>query len=503
MKKFVALGLAVIMLMALFTACDSGAGKSGPVKDTLTVVSSGKGNNFDPLTNYESDWFVLEQIFDKLFRIDTNGKIVSHVAESWTESEDGMTLSIKLREDIKFHDGTKLNAEAVAYSFEVSHAEPLNAWLADLVPGWEVTGEYTINVFKGHSYTPIYESLLARPHIVSPTAYAADPAAFAKKPVGSGAYKFLSFGSDDVVTLEANADYFLGAPGFKNLVIRPAMESATSVIALQNGEVDLVVDLTSNQVPVANAIENIKVVEQTGWAQTMMIMAGEPFTGNRALRQAIAHAVDPKKAAVLDERPNATIATDLFTTRMLGPYSGQVPILDYNTDKVEALLKEADYVAGTVIPIRVTQNFAALAQSVQADLEAVGITAKIEQVDEPTYNNFFTDGNFGLSFWQYGNDQSSTEDLLTYFTSTNFYGAYMEASPEYDAFVAQFGDFPTAEARMEVMKGALAQQVDFANMVPLYESVFNFAYRSDLLDNVNPWFAPTYHYYLGEIQPKK
>jgi len=504
MKKLFALALAALMLCGLLAGCGASAdpGKSEAVDfgDTLTVVMNSTGSNFDPLTSYDSDWQVCYQIYDTLFRIDDDGNPAPHVAESWEESTDGTKLTIHLRKDIKFHDGTPLNAEAVIFAFTTSHDVELNAWLNDLIPEWKAIDEYTVELTKGQPYTPIYYSLMARPHLVSPTAYQADPVAFAQNPVGSGAYKFVSKGSDDVVHLVANEDYFLGAPYFKNLVMRPPMESATSVIALQNGEIDLVVNLTPNQVSVAKGIPEITVSQKTGWSQTMVIMAGEPFTNNRALRQAVAHAIDPQKAAILNEQPDAAVATDLFSAKELGVYAGLVSPLGYDPSKVPALLAEANYTKDIVIPIRATQQHAALAQSVQADLQAVGITAEIQQVDESTYNNFFTSGEFGLSFWEYGNDQSSAEDLLTYFTSTNFYGRYMEASPEYDALVAQFGSFPTDEARKDVMKQALELQVQFANMVPLYESTFNFAYRTGLT-GLNPWSASTYRFFLGDLKP--
>ena len=507
MKRPLAIALAALMLCSLLAGCaasnpDGSANGGGAVDfgDTLTVVTYMQGTNFDPLTTYDSDWLVCGQIYDTLFRMDENGNVMPHVAESWEESPDGMKLTIKLREGIKFHDGTPLNAEAVIFSFDTSHGVELNAWLNDLVPEWKAIDEYTIEITKGQPYTPIYYSLLARPHIVSPTAYKADPVAFAQNPVGSGPYKFVSMGTDDVVKLVANDEYFLGKPYFENLEFRPPMESATSVIALQNGEVDIVLNLTPSQIPVAKSTSEITVMEQTGWAQTMILMSGEPFTGNRALRQAVAHAVDPQKAAILNEQPNAAIATDLFSAKEMGSYAGLVPPLGYDTSKVPALLEEAGYTSDIVIPIRVTQQFAALAQSVQADLQAAGITSEIIQVDENTHNTYYTSGEFGLSFWEYGNDQSSTEDLLTYFTSTNFYGRYMESSPEYDALVAQFGDFPTDEARKDVMKQALELQVVFANMVPLYESTFNFAYRTGLT-GFNPWSAATYRHYFGDIKP--
>lgn len=517
MKKIIAIGLVFLLLLGLVAACGGkekdpttpsnngstpdtnveGDDPSTDFGDTLTVVSSTKGNNFDPLTNYEADWIVCGQIYDTLFKLDEDGNPGSHVAESWEESDDGMTLTIKLREDIVFHDGTPLDANAVVFSFDVSHGVPANAWLDDLVPEWKALDDYTLEIKKGQPYTPIYYSLLARPQIVSPTAYQADPEAFAQNPVGSGPYKFVSFGSDDVVVLEANEDYFLGEPHFKNLKIRPVMESATSVIALQNGEVDIVLSLAPNQVPLAKELDGIVVEEHTGWAQTMLLMAGDELAGNRHLRQAIAHAVDPQKAAILNEQTNAKMATDLFTEKMLGSYAGLVDPLGYDVSKVEELLEKANYTSDLVIPIRVTQQHAALAQSVQADLQAVGISAEIQQIDEATYSNSLSDGSFGLSFWEYGNDQSSTEDLLTYFMSDNFYGAYMEATPEYDDYVSQFGSFPTEEERMEVMKSALELQVEFANMSPLYESVFNIAYREGL-SGFNPWSIASYHYYFGD-----
>ena len=130
MKRLTALLLALALVLGL-SACgggqDTGSGgdtpgvsstagtssASGSGKDTLVAMTERTVDSYDPFTVSQYDTVTLNQVFDTLFMWDAEGNVVGRLAESWTEEDDGLTITVKLHEGVKFHDGTDFNADAV------------------------------------------------------------------------------------------------------------------------------------------------------------------------------------------------------------------------------------------------------------------------------------------------------------------------------------------------------------------------------------------------------
>jgi ABC-type transport system substrate-binding protein len=456
---------------------------------------------FDPLANIDGvDKNAMHQIFDTLLRLDDQGQVIPCLADSWTESEDGKSVTFKLHQGVSFTDGTPFNADAVVFSFQTVMAGPLASNYTSYFGTVSKVDDYTVTIDKGSAYSAFYNALAEGPYIVSPTAYQADPAAFAKNPVGTGAYKFASQGSDGYVHLTANTGYFMGAPYFENLIIRTPLDASTAVVALQNKEVDIAINLTPNQLPVVEQDPSLKAEISPGWSVKMMSMEGAPFTDNEKLRQAITYAINPDNARVYNNEPDAPLATDLFASKVMGDYAGLVPIHGYDADKAKQLLADSGYDTTQPIPIVIGPDGVAIAQSMQADLAAIGLTANIQQLDQNAYYSAMDDGTTGLSVTDFGTDQSSCEDLLSFYTSTGYYGKFSESSDEFDNIMEQLKSLYNEADRKPLVKQALTLEQNFANFYPLYESTFNFVHQADLT-GFNPMSGPTYVYYLGDVKP--
>lgn len=156
---------------------------------------------------------ILQFIYDPLLRKDpSTGAIVPGLAESFEASEDGLTLTLHLREGVTFHDGTPLNAEAVRFSFErisdPALASPYAATIVGPVASIETPDDYTVVITLNEPYAPYLDSLTqAALAPVSPAAVEQYGADFGLNPVGTGPFRLVSNVPDEEVVLERNPDY--------------------------------------------------------------------------------------------------------------------------------------------------------------------------------------------------------------------------------------------------------------------------------------------------------
>ena len=257
-----------------------------PVVTALTFAES-----FDPHTANEFDRMVVNSVLDTLFMYDENGDPAPCLAESWTE--DGLDITVTLRQGVKFHDGADFNADAVLKNYEYELAGEYGTLFPTYVANITKVDDYTVVITKATTYASVLDYCCSYFYMVSPAAYDADPEGFAVHPVGTGAYVFdHKDEATGYVYLTANEDYFQGAPAFKNLEVH------TALIAMENGELDLY--LTPSNADFEIALENdaLKTGTTTGWTQMTLVTFGEPYISDPNLRKAIMYAVNAENAAI-------------------------------------------------------------------------------------------------------------------------------------------------------------------------------------------------------------
>src|SRR6185503_8118786 len=198
---------------------------------------------------------VTAEIFETLVgTANDSTDVVPGLAESWTTSNDGLVWTFKLRRNVRFHDGTPLDAAAVKFTFDrvIDPAHPhaksgkwsfVAGYLAS-VKSVEVVDPLTVRLTLKYPTSSLL-ALLALPNcaIVSPTAFAKAPADFNAQPVGSGRYRFEKWEPGTRLVLRRNEDYWgpKGKPAV--LVYRGIPEPNTRVTELLTGGVDLILPI--------------------------------------------------------------------------------------------------------------------------------------------------------------------------------------------------------------------------------------------------------------------
>lgn len=506
-RRILSVLLVMLMVVGMFSGCgkrseqSSEKGESKQEKDTLVVLGTMEVESFDPLNTPLNSKLDRHQIFDVLIEFQEDGTMGPALAKSFELTEDGRGYIFHLRDDVDFTDGTHFNAEAVKFAVDTIRNSEFSAWTAEYIGEAEVIDEYTVIVNKAASYTKLLEFLSEYLYIVSPTAYQADPENFAKNPVGSGAYKFREIGTDGYIYLDANENYFRGAPYFKHVVIRSPLDSSTAIVALQNGEIDIACEMPQEQINLIKDDPNLVTYSATGWSVKSLMLHGPNFVGDENLRKAIYYAVNRENAIIADNAPEGTqVAKNMYSERMMGNYAGFMDIGGYDVELAKQYLAKSNY-DGRSLKITIKADQANIAQSIQEDLKAVGITTEINQLDENSYWASYADGSCDLVFSSWGCDYASLEEQMGFHAGTGYYGKIVYNTPEFDQLLADLANIWDEAGREEKCKEALTMVHDFANIVPIYEDTFSNVYNAKL-DGVQEIWSATYNFYLYQLKLK-
>ena len=275
-------------------------GVPGGPTGTLTIARPQDVRDINPLrqaNNATSE--VTYQIHETLFGLTPEQELVGLLATDWELLEDSLTYRLHLREGVRFHSGAPFNAEAVVWNFEKQlKTEPL-AIGSGLVPPYtevEAVDEYTVDVTL-EERNGVFVNILAAPlfMMVDPSRYEELGEQYNQNPSGTGPFRFVSWMPDQRVVLEANTDYWNpdNGPGVARLVFEVIPEAAARIIALRNGEIDMIFGLPAEDVPTLESDVDFTVLSYP----TMRIMyvglnTADPILSDVRVRQALGHAMD-------------------------------------------------------------------------------------------------------------------------------------------------------------------------------------------------------------------
>lgn len=255
-----------------------------------------------------------QNLYDPLIRLDPtdNTRYLPGLAERWEISPDNKEFTFYLRKDVKFHDGTPFNAEAVKKSFERIIDPETKAFLALTALGpyesTEVIDEYTVRVKFSKPYGA-FINLLTEPLLapISPTAVEKWGPEYADHPTGTGPYMLGEYVKNDHLTLVRNPDYNWGPSFFHQgaayldeitWVFLP--ENATRVAALERGEVNLIDRVPPDDLARLRQEDKYKTLVQglAGAPWIFVVNVTKPPTDELAVRQALAYGLN--RQAIID-----------------------------------------------------------------------------------------------------------------------------------------------------------------------------------------------------------
>jgi peptide/nickel transport system substrate-binding protein len=367
--------------------------KKPAAKDTLVVAQGTDVENLDAHGIQSTPAaIVTEHIFETLVTLNEKGEVVPRLATSWSSTPDGLEWTFKLRQGVKFHDGTEFNAEAVKFNIErLLNPEvhvPLRTYI-NMVKNVEVIGPYEVKIVLKYPHAPFLHRLTASCNaMVSPEAVRKYGKDFGLHPVGTGPFKFVEWVKGDRLVLERNESYWGEKPKIKRIIFKPVPEDATRVTMLESGDVDLIVRVPPHEVPRLQNRQDLNVLFAPS---TRTVFIGfncqkEPFKDVR-VRQAFNYAVN-KEEIVRDILKGAGRVMDAPVIPEMFGYS-QVGSYPYDPDKARALLKEAGIPEGYEVNFMCTEGRylmdKRIGEAIQGYLDKVGIKARIQTMEWATY----------------------------------------------------------------------------------------------------------------------
>jgi peptide/nickel transport system substrate-binding protein len=365
---------------------------------TITVGTTEPLQLLDPaLTVFLNDYATFHiNVYDTLVYRDKQGKLVPHLATSW-RLVSPTVWELKLRSGVKFHNGESFNAQAVKFTVEryLEQGKRRDPYIATAFAGAEVMDDLTVRITTHKPDGAFLDRLWYMP--IVPPAYVKQVGdeEFQKKPVGTGPFHLMEFVKGDRHVLEANANYFKGAPKIKRVVFKVLPENSTRLAALKAGEIDIAQQLPPDAQPEIAAHANLRLSAASTPRIIYLLMFPKTPDGDgapladRRVRLALNHAIDIDKIIKFVLNGQAERIATAVPPGTWG-HEPELKPYPYDPERAKKLLAEAGFPNGFEIGFAVPNGGnpikpAEVGQAAAADLAKVGIRTKYKVVESGTY----------------------------------------------------------------------------------------------------------------------
>ncbi len=404
---------------------------------TLVFGIATEPDNLDPhVTPFAVSHTVMMNIYDTLVWRDLDGSFKAGLAEAW-EQPDPTTYVFRLREGVKFHDGTPFNAEAVKFSLDrIANPDTASGFAVTLLGPYdksEVVSDTEITVTFKTPYPPFLDAASqAFLGIVSPAAVAKHGAEFGQNPVGTGPFKFDSWTKQSLIKVVRNDEYdwpggvfsHTGPAHFESIEFRLMAEPATRAGTVKSGESQLIEFVPEQDVASleSEGITTLRAVNP-GMPITLIMDTSLAPTDEVEVRQAVNHAINRDEIKDLAFFGQSDPAYGPLSSASFGYDPAVETMYPFDPEKAKSLLEGAGWVEGDdgvrekdgkklqfAYVVSSWPPDVSASELVQAQLKEVGIDAQIQNVDDATWLDMVTNAQANLftSAWV-----SSDPNVLT------------------------------------------------------------------------------------------
>ena len=382
------------------------AGRADTPQDVLVIGHVAELQTLDPAQAVTiSDFRILCNVYDSLLHYREGSlEVEPGLAESWTVSPDGKTYTFKLRQGVKFHDGTDFNAEAVKFNFDrvLDKNHPFHdtgpfpfVFILGPIERAEVLGPFEVALHMKQPYAPALTALagaIGGLAGISPAAVKKYGKDFSRHGGGTGPFAFSEWVSGQRFVLAANKSYWRGAPALSGLVFRPIVDDNARVSEMQSGGTDITIEVPPDNIAAFKASSDFTYYQQPGPHLWYLVLntRTKPFNDVR-VRQAANFAIN--KVAMVDDvlKGAATVADGVTPPAFGWAHDNALKPYPYDPAKAKQLMAEAGYANGVDVTFYVTESGSGMLSpilmgtEIQADLAAVGIRCKIETYEWNTF----------------------------------------------------------------------------------------------------------------------
>ena len=354
--------------------------------------------------------FYVCNIFDTLVRFNPQTmKIEPSLATSWETSRDGRTWTFTLRREVRFHDGTPFDADAVVFTFfrqmdpanpNRRHEFPLFADIFTYLQAVKEIGSHQVQFILSEPFFPFLAALTVEcAAIVSPTAVKKYGSKFARQPVGTGPFMLSAWQESKRLVLTANREYWRGRPGIDEYIdiIEPRNEILNNYF--KEGMLDIINAYSISKMVSYKKQNWVKVVATPYFSVAFAVLnAARPPLNRKGVRQALCHAWDPRALKLVFQDYVLPIHS-LLPKGLIADEPEERPIV-FSITKAQTLLKKEGLGSEIQLEMLLQKDNGLLFQlfSIYAkNLKQVGVKLKLTLLDTQAYEQRITLGDFDLT----------------------------------------------------------------------------------------------------------
>jgi peptide/nickel transport system substrate-binding protein len=465
----------------------------------------------DPVFNDANvDIWILTNLYDTLLMPTADGKGVEPgLATEYAVADDGMTFTLKIRQGVKFADGSPLTVNDVKWSLDRARNPKNGIWgfIVESIDSIETQGEDTVVLHLKHPDPTLAAGLATFNTAILPQKlYEAAPGntdeekakAFAEKPIGTGPFVFESWQRGTEMVLKRNPHYWqMGEDGqplpYLDEVRFPVIpDDATRILKLQAGEVQgaeliphaRVAELKNDPALNMELYPSTKVTFLTlNVRPTLKDGTANPLS-NAKVRQALNHAIDKDaliKIVTFDVgKPLVSFMSS--ATPMVQDNGAAYP---FDAEKAKALLAEAGFSSGfelTCLALAGSADDTAILSTVQQMWAQVGVKLNIEQLDNAARTARYRDADFQMRVSSWTDDINDPSEITSYFAYfpniESLHSGYQDKSID-ELFVKSQQEMDPAK-RLDMYKQIQATYMEAAPIIFLYQSPYPVALRKEV-----------------------
>lgn len=507
-KKLVCLVLVICLIVGM---TDAGYAETKQLRMGIAVDEG----TLTPYT-YTSDpgLELTKLIYDCLFYLDENLEAKPWLVKEYTLSEDSLVYTLKLHENVKWHDGNNLTAEDVKFTYEyvLKHKKSRFTTPASNIQEIKILDTYTLQMVlktpqPDFLVAPFAELPIMPKHIWEKL----DNPNESKERIGSGPYKLVDVQAGQYYKLEANKEFFKGTPAVDEIVISVIKDVTSLFTALKAGELDVANRTISPEILDSfKQDKNLKVSEGPGFAPTLLQFNNEryPFS-KKEFRQALTYATNKQEIVDVVMLKAATPGSSAFLHPTLSSYNPDTAKYEFNLQKAAEILDSINFKDADGDGIRESEQGKKLAfdllvyannplririaELLKDYYGKIGVQVNIKAMDMSTVDDLVwpefevTKGrDYDMALWGWGasmmNKPTNLKDLFYSDLNIGYVNIGAYKNPEFDKVSDQLDAEYNPEKRKELLFKMQEIVAEDCPIITLYYPIEAYAYNPSVYD---------------------
>lgn len=423
--------IALVLLAGVMVACQSAPTtqsenkeenkEMAPSKLTLAFNEDSVGT-LNPHMYLPSQFITQDMVYDGLVAYGENGVIEPKLAESWEISPDGKTYTFKLREGVKFSDGTPFNAENAVKNFDTIFAEENKAdhsWFAftNYLESWKAVDEMTFEIKLSNAYSAtLYDLAMIRPiRFLADAGFPDDnnTTKEIKAPIGTGAWVLKEHKQDEYAVFVQNEHYWGEKPALQEVTIKVIPDSETLALEFETGGIDMIYGNGLISLDRFNAYQQdgkyTTASSEPMSTRMLLLNTGSSKLSDVKVRQALSHAIDKESVAQnifggIEQAADTIFAPNVPNTNV------KLEKYGYDLAMAEKMLDEAGWTKGSdgvrekngeklvlyfpYISSKITDK--SVGEYVQGEWQKIGVQVDLKALEEKTHWANAAKGDFDV-----------------------------------------------------------------------------------------------------------